>query len=105
MYSFLLSYRHVVGDPSKTSTYKKVGMKSGNNFIPFFISHSRINQNLQLVKYPASSVHLIFEYLNNNAIFSVIQSMLVGKSLVFVADNPNILTDVMFGFQQLLYPL
>lgn len=60
---------------------------------------------MNLVKYPAYSVHLIFEYMNCNEIFAALQSFLLGRSLIFVADNPMVLTDIVSGFQQLIHPL
>lgn len=105
MYSFLLSYRHVVSDPSKRCSFKKIGMKSGNSFTTFFNSHSRISQTKTLVKYPAYGAHLLFEYMSPNSIFATLQSLLLGRSVVLVADCPAILTDVAFGLLQLLEPL
>ena len=105
MYSFLLSYRHVVSETFKAASYRRVGMKSGSQFNTFFMCHSKINHDSDLMKYPASLVHLIFEYMSNSAIYNTIENMLLGRSIVFVADNPNILTDIMNGFLQLLHPL
>lgn len=105
MYSFLLSYRNVVGDQAPISSFKRVGMRSGSEFIPFFTNHSRVNSNSTMVKYPAFSAYLIFEYMSNSGIFTAIQSMVLEKSIVFVADNASLLTDIMHGFQELMEPL
>lgn len=104
-YSFFLSYRHVVNNAEKFSIFKKIGMKVGNEFVTFFNSHSSMNYVSSLVEYPPFAAHLIFEYMNANMILTVIQSMFLGRSIVFVADNPNILTEIIFGFQQLMQPL
>lgn len=55
--------------------------------------------------FPSSSVHLIFDYLTNSTIYTIMEHILLGRNLIFVADNPNILTTILNGILQLLDPM
>jgi DENN (AEX-3) domain len=104
-YSFFLSFRLVSPGSHDASTFGKVGMLTGDSFKCLFTSHSRVHKEDSLIKYPSSSVYLIFDYLTNQTIFTVMQHILLGRSMIFVADNPNVLTVVMNGLLQLLDPM
>lgn len=104
-YSFFLSFRLVSQSFDQISTFRRIGMLTGSTFKCLFTSHSRVNKVGSLIGYPSSSVHIIFDYLTNATIFSVIEHMLLGRSVIFVAENPNMLTSVMNGLLQLLDPM
>lgn len=105
LYSYFLSFRLFMSDFNHPSSFREVGMHTGEEFKHFFTSHSKLNITGSRLAYPASSVHLIFDYLTNSTIFSIIAHLLLGRSLIFVADNPNILTTIIKGLFQITEPM